>query len=165
MKSLKQFYQNRIEDLEQRLSTQKKRINFSSSIRLVCFGLIIFGVYFFFGNARLMIGSALVGFIVFFYLVSRHEQLKLQYNYLSALLQINTIELKVLNGEQHILPDGSEFIDTNHDFSYDIDLFGRGSFFQYSNRTKTRAGKEKLVATLTENSIENISEKQEAIKE
>jgi len=112
-----------------------------------------------------MIGSALVGFIVFFYLVSRHEQLKLQYNYLSALLQINTIELKVLNGEQHILPDGSEFIDTNHDFSYDIDLFGRGSFFQYSNRTKTRAGKEKLVATLTENSIENISEKQEAIKE
>ncbi len=165
MKSLQQFYLDKIEDLTQRLSIQKKRINFSSTIRLVCFGLILFGLYFFFGNARLMVGSTVVGFVVFFYLVSRHEQLKQTHKYLSALLNINKIELKVLNGEQLSLCDGAEYINSNHDYSFDIDLFGRGSFFQFSNRTATQAGKEKLVATFTKNSIEYILEKQEVIRE
>lgn len=165
MNSLEQFYQDKIDGLNQGLSSQKKRINFSSTVRLICFGLIIFGLYFFYGNARYMVASTVIGFIAFFYLVSRHEQLKQKYNYLKALLEINKTELKVLNGEQHSLPDGAEFINSHHDYSFDIDLFGRGSFFQFSNRTATIAGREKLVELFTQNSIEHIAKKQGVIQE
>ena len=112
-----------------------------------------------------MLLSAIAGFSVFFYLVSRHERLKQHYNYLSALLEINKTELQVLRGKHRQLPDGAEFINANHDYSFDIDLFGRGSFFQFCNRTATIAGRSTLVKLFTENSIENISEKQVVIKE
>ncbi len=39
------------------------------------------------------------------------------------------------------LDSGVEFINPAHFYSNDIDLFGRGSFFQYINRTATIDGK------------------------
>ncbi|HLV39627.1 MutS-related protein, partial [Xanthomarina sp.] len=52
-----------------------------------------------------------------------------------------------------------------HYYSLDIDLFGRGSFFQFLNRTTINEGAEKLAQTLTANDIQDIELKQNAIKE
>lgn len=165
MKELLEFYKMRTDALQRDLKAQKKRINMSSSVRLVCFLAIIFGLYFFFGNVQFMVLSTVVGFVVFFFLVNRHEKLKNKYKYLAALLQINETEKQVIEGNRDALADGSEFIDSHHDFSFDIDLFGRASFFQFINRTATRAGKESLVNTLTENVTEDIEQRQEAVQE
>ena len=63
------------------------------------------------------------------------------------------------------MPNGDEFKNPEHYFSQDIDLFGRGSFYQYANRTVLKQGSEVFSSLLLENSIEGILAKQEAIKE
>ena len=112
-----------------------------------------------------MIITAVIGFFLFLFLVSRHTNLQHKRNLINKLIQINTTEINVLHGDYLDLDDGAEFIDPTHYYSYDIDLFGRGSFFQYINRTSIKEGRRKLYYTLTENAITTIEQKQEAIKE
>ena len=62
-------------------------------------------------------------------------------------------------------PTGEQYRNSEHFFSHDIDLFGRGSFYQYLNRTALESGSDMLARLLTQNEITDISKKQEAIKE
>src|SRR5690606_21216876 len=52
-----------------------------------------------------------------------------------------------------------------HFYSLDIDLFGRGSFFQFINRTGIKEATQQLADALTANNTQNIPQRQEAIKE
>lgn len=103
--------------------------------------------------------------VLFVFLVSRHSDLQYKRDRLKALLKINATEIEVLNRKFHHLPDGKEFKDPEHYFSQDIDLFGRGSFYQYLNRTALNQGSEVLSSLLLENSIDHILRKQQAIRE
>ena len=63
---------------------------------------------------------------------------------------------------------GEEFIDRNHKFSSDLDIFGKNSLFQWINLTKTTFGRKKLASKMIMNSLPTryeIEEEQEAIKE
>lgn len=53
-------------------------------------------------------------------------------------------EIKALNGDFSYFKDGSQFIDKNHAYACDLDLFGQGSLFQMINRTTTYVGYKKL---------------------
>ena len=160
-----EFYTSQKQQFEQELSQLKKQLAASSTSRLLIFLAICFGLYFFFGNAKAMIITAVLGFILFLFLVSRHTDLKYKRDLLNKLIDINNTEIQVLNGDYLTLDDGSDFLDPTHAYSYDIDLFGRGSFFQYINRTTIKEGRKKLFSTLTENIIATIEQKQETIKE
>ena len=160
-----EFYTAERTKFEKRLAELKKQLALSSTIRLFVFLAIFFGMYSFFGNAQGMIITAVIGFFLFLFLVSRHTNLQHKRNLINKLIQINTTEINVLHGDYLDLDDGAEFIDPTHYYSYDIDLFGRGSFFQYINRTSIKEGRRKLYYTLTENAITTIEQKQEAIKE
>ena len=160
-----EFYTTEKSNFEQQSTKLKKQLALSSTIRLFVFLIIIFGFYFFFGNAQAMIVTGIFGLVLFLYLVSRHTDLQHKRDLIYKLIQINTTEIKVLHGEYLDLDDGAEFVDPSHFYSYDIDLFGRGSFFQYINRTSIKEGRQELFKTLTENSTSNIELKQEAIKE
>ena len=63
--------------------------------------------------------------------------------------------------------DGKEFLDTDHFFSYDLDLFGSGSLFQFINRSSTVGGREKLAAWFIKpfKDKTEIVKRQEAIRE
>jgi len=160
-----EFYTFSIQQFEQELQQLKKQLAASSTIRLLVFLAIAFGLYFFFGNAKAMITIAVLGFVLFLYLVSRHTDLQYKRDLVIKLIDINTTEIKVLNRDYSSLDEGSDFIDPTHAYSYDIDLFGRGSFFQYINRTSISEGRKQLYNTLTENVIHDIERKQETIKE
>jgi len=150
---------------EQELVQLKKQLVLSSTIRLIVFLAISFSIYFFFGNVQAMIISTIVGFTLFLYLVSRHTDLQYKRDLVNKLIDINTTEIAVLQRDYLSLDEGIEFIDPTHFYSYDIDLFGKGSFFQYINRVATEEGKNNLASLLTSNDISNIESKQEAIKE
>ncbi len=103
----------------------------------------------------------------FFFLVKKNIQLELKKKRLSVLKQISEDELLALNHKFSHFKDGSQFLNTEHFFSYDLDLFGEGSLFQYLNRTSTIGGKEKLANWLMKPSLEKseIESKQVAINE
>ncbi len=159
------FYQEEQQLFTTQLAEVKKKLALSSTIRLMVFLTIVFGVYFFFGNAKAMMITVITGIAFFLYLVSKHTDLQHKKDKIQALLKINEIEINVFNKDKSDLDLGSEYQNSQHEFSYDIDLFGSGSFFQYLNRTSIKTGKDKLAGILTENSIFNIESKQKALQE
>ena len=160
-----QFYKEERDKYQQILKKLKKQLITSSSLRLFVFLATIFGIYYFLGNAEIIILIVTIGFSFFFFLIIKHTNLKYQRDLNKELLDQNQLEIDVFNKDISKLNEGSEFIDSNHFYSYDIDLFGRGSFFQFVNRTATNDGKVLLASILTSNNVQNIKQKQEAIKE
>ncbi|MGB5499221.1 MAG: DNA mismatch repair protein MutS [Maribacter sp.] len=159
------FYNSQISNYKSQLSQVQKQLYASSMLRLVIFCIAVIGVYFSFGNARLVWAIIAITIVLFIFLVSRHSDLQYRRDRLKALLTINATEVEVLQRKFHHLPDGAEFKNPEHYFSQDIDLFGRGSFYQYANRTALKQGGALFSSLLLENSIDGIPAKQEAIKE
>lgn len=165
MQDAASFYQSEIEKFTIELSTLKKQLFASSMVRLCVFLAACFGVYLLYGNTKFVIAIVLVAIVAFLYLVSRHSNLQNKRDKLKELIRINKTELKVLRRDFYDLPDGGNYKDPLHFYSQDIDLFGKGSFYQYINRTALTQGSDTLAAVLTENSIDSISKKQESIAE
>ena len=159
------FYKKQIEFHSEELQKIKRQLAFSSSIRLFVFLLACFGVYFFFGNAKMVITIIVLAIAAFIYLVSKHSGLQYERDLKKALIAQSETELEVLNRAFHHLPSGEKYKDPLHFYSQDIDLFGRGSFFQYLNRTALESGSDYLAELFTANEIDSISKKQQAIKE
>ncbi len=159
------FYKTEKQNFEQELSKIKKQLLTSSMLRLLVFGLIAFSIYYFFGNSKVIMPIILGGIAIFLFLISKHTNLVHKKQKLQALIHINKTEIDVINGDKSALDIGFEYLNANHEFSYDIDLFGENSFFQYINRTATKSGKDKLANILTENKITNIKIKQKTVKE
>lgn len=159
------FYKAEKQKFGEEFNSLKKKLATSSTLRLLLFLGISAGIYFFFGNIKGVLGVLLIGIPLFLYLVSKHSDLQNQRDLVKKLIEINQIEITVINGDYFSLDEGNEFIDPSHFYSYDIDLFGRGSFFQYCNRTVTKEGKNELADILTKNEINAIEIKQKGLKE
>ncbi|WP_298419361.1 DNA mismatch repair protein MutS [uncultured Kordia sp.] len=159
------FYTEQKAKFEAALKIQKRKLNQSSILRLLVFLSIAFAIYLLFGQWHYIVLAAVVGMAIFLFLVFRHSDLVYQSNKLKALIQYNQLEIDVINGDLSKLPTGEEFLDAAHEFSYDIDLFGNASFFQYLNRATTREGKNELAQLLASNDISDITARQEAIQE
>ena len=165
MQQLTSFYGNEIKKYDEQLTRVKKQLFASSMLRLALFCISAIGIYLLFGTLKWALALLLISIVVFLFLVTRHANLQRKRDLLQALIAVNNTELRVLDRDFHDLPEGNEFKDPSHYFSQDIDLFGRGSFYQYTNRTALRHGSEIFAGLLKENTIENIGPKQEAIKE
>lgn len=165
MQNPKTFYQNRKDQYESLLLKYKKQLALSSSIRLIVFLMAAAGVYFFWQNYQVVVAVVVVFLVLFLILVSRHSNLQYKRDYAKKVIALNLVELKVLNRDFQDLPSGESYSNPNHFYSQDIDLFGKGSFFQYLNRTALESGQEVLANYLVSNGIDNIPQKQKGIKE
>ena len=159
------FYSTEKQFFKKELSLVNGKLLRLSMLRLAVFLSLAFCTWFFFGNIKILVPILVSGIALFLYLVSIYSDLKLLKKKTQKLIEINQLEINVLEGDLSSLDFGNEFINPNHEYSYDIDLFGKGSFFQYINRTSLVTGKEQLASVLTENSIDSILNKQEAIQE
>jgi len=159
------YYTKRIEEVGTQLSELKKKAVLFSILRLSTFLATCALTYLLFGRIKLVIVIVILGVALFLYLVSKYSDIKLSIAYLKKLIEINTTELNVLNGDFSEIPDGKSFIYDDHHYNQDIDLFGQGSLFQLINRTETKRGEALLAFWLNENSVENIKKKQESNQE
>ena len=106
-----------------------------------------------------------MGVAIFLFLLSKYTDLKLERQRYIRLVKINEEEIAIASGNFHERADGSEFQNPKHFYSLDIDLFGIGSFFQFTNRTNIKEGTQRFADSLLANKITNIPKRQEAIKE
>ena len=159
------YYLQQLETYKAEVSKLYKQLTGLSTIRLLVFIATAVGVYFTISNWQLAVGFALLGIVLFLYLLSKYTALKAEYNFKKALVAINEEELKIGSGDFFYKTEGLEFHDPQHNYALDIDLFGRGSFFQFVDRTATKIGALALSNALKANAILNIEKRQEAIKE
>ncbi|GAK91937.1 MutS-related protein [Nonlabens ulvanivorans] len=163
--TLQSFYLERIAQFKEHRDSIKNQLRLSSTIRLLLFIAGAAGVYFLWSQWQVAVVIAVATFILFLFLVSRHENLKRKRDFQQALLDRNELELNMLERKFYDRPDGALFLRDDHEFSRDIDLLGPGSFFQYLNRSVTKDGVSTLATHFLSNDITRITEKQEAIKE
>ncbi|MHB0754678.1 MutS-related protein [Polaribacter sp. M15] len=159
------FYNQQKTDLEQQSLQLKNNIFKLAVLRFAVFLITCFFIYFTFGNYPTVFIIAFLGIAIFSFLVSQHINLRRKKTIIDKKISINTIEIEVLHRKFHHLATGNEFVNPTHFYSNDIDLFGKGSFFQYINRTTTIDGTKVLSECFSENKIDDIFEKQQTINE
>jgi len=159
------FYQQEKKRFELRRDLLRKKINLFSVMRMGLFLLTFPATYYTFQNKPLFAATILLCIIGFVFLVLRHQSLVNERKLCEQLIQINGVEIDALHRKYSSLPEGSEFIDAKHYYSNDIDLFGKGSFFQYMNRAATVSGRNALAELLLENNPDQIVSRQEVITE
>jgi len=161
-------YNQIIEETRGKLIAEKKKIYTISTIRVLLFIAGVAGIIYFFPAGWLAVCSVIVcTFVPFLALVKHHNQLFYKKEYLEKKIEINEQELLAIDYDTSAFNGGEEFINQAHLYSYDLDVFGDNSLFQYTNRTSTSFGKEKL-ANWFNNHLDNkkmIEERQEAVQE
>ncbi len=105
--------------------------------------------------------------ILFLFAVKFDIGLTDKMKYIKNLLNINNKEIDFLTKNKNTFHNGAEYIDFNHPFSFDIDIFGENSLFHYLNRTISISGKIKLAEKLSfiQKDKQTIIELQEAVEE
>jgi hypothetical protein len=84
------------------------------------------------------------------------------------LLRVYEHERDYLDGNYSPFADGRQFVDEQHPFAVDLDLFGTSSLFQRINRAVTSGGEAALAVMLSETeppSLQVIDRRREAVSE
>ena len=165
MQKLVEFYTHLLNKHLVAYDATKRKLKLLSISRLVAFVGTLLVIYLFREEVKWATISAVVGLGLFLFLVRYYEDAKTKFRLTHALVKINQTELEVLRHQYEELPNGEEYLNLQHDYGHDLDLFGQGSLFQYLNRTKLLEGKDMLAQLLTSNTVEAIGAKQETIDE
>jgi len=167
MQQIKDFYIERKDFFSAKASTLNQKYDRFSIIRLLIF-IAAVAIIILLWSAYFLCG--IIGIIVFLFgfyrFVLWHQDIKNEELHLSKLSVINDNEASVLEHDYSMFQDGEEFLNPEHPYGYDLDIFGDHSFFQYCNRTTSSIGKLALAEMLQETvSLTIINDRQDAIKE
>ncbi|MCB0430894.1 MAG: hypothetical protein H6585_04800 [Flavobacteriales bacterium] len=144
------YYEKQINELTTSVGQITGKVERISLFRLMLAGMAITCIVLLFRESNLLLWSGLVLAVgIFVFLVKATTALKEEKRYKEELLKINRNEVKALAGDISSFGNGKEYMDPEHPYSYDMDIFGDGSIFQMLNRTSTRHGNETLAGCLT----------------
>ena len=159
-KDVHKLYEGKIADLIFKENKLKKESTFYFYSKLLSFSAIVFFLYLTYKTLSTLNISAFVLFMVI-YIASRIKDntCNRKINILRSIVSVCKKELCYLNGDFTPFNTGEKYINIQHEFSYDLDLFGPSSLFNRINRTITVDGSDKLANKLT-----NLCQNKEEIK-
>lgn len=149
MTNLDQIYSTNISEGNIKISHLKRNLVLISLARLLFFLLFIIPPFFLFPDHQVFgILLCLSALILFFVSIKMYIKLGTQKKFEQIKVKINTQEEEALKHDFSKFKPGNEFINPNHINSYDLDLFGKGSLYQFLNRTVTLKGNSYLAEML-----------------
>lgn len=159
-------YKERAERFSQTGNRFQQKLGWLSFFRLLLFVLFIYLLYRSTQTgAGGTIATAIAAFAAFIAVVKWYERLQQKLRYYRALAKYNTDELLFLDTNRSAYPDGKEYEDPHHPYSYDLDLFGTGGLYAYLNRCSTAFGRKELAGLLLSPDTATIKERQLAVTE
>ena len=161
-------YRNTAEEARQELNKVQQKIYRIGSLRLLLFVAGVVGIIYFWSESwGILACIALITLLPFLFLMKYHNRLFHRKDYLEKKMEINEQELAALDYDTSSFDDGEAYIDPTHLYTYDLDVFGPHSLFQYINRTCTQPGKHRLAHWLGKHleRKEEIIRRQEAVSE
>lgn len=168
MKNLSTYYQELIHTLSTEKNQVNRKIHIIGTIRLL---LVIGALLMLYGFHQegwyIIMGIILLFGLPFIGLMIFHNRLFFRRKYIDTQSELLVNEQKGLDLDYQAFDGGSEFIEGEHSFSLDLDLFGNKSLFQAINRTVTVEGKKRLATWLKQplDQKNDIYQRQEAIQE
>jgi hypothetical protein len=163
-----QFFQSRADEFSAKAVTLNKQFQLYATIRIFIF-LIGLALLIYFANERnasAIFFVALPTIILFSLIVKAHNKIRYKRDHAEFLTGINKNEVKRIHGDLATLDQGKEFLDDDHPYSSDLDVFGRNSLFQLINRTSTQPGRRMLASWFSKPAAKDeILSRQKAVKE
>lgn len=171
MKNSLSYYKNNMEKINEQLESLEKKLIAFSIIRFIIVILGLIAMYYYYKQDSIEgLGfSFLCTLFVFLIIVFFHnERINLKKRLLTMLEYYEKGIKRLDNTWKEFSDIGEEFINKNHNFSSDLDIFGKKSLFQWINLTRTKFGRKKLAHKMMLNDLPTryeIQDNQEAIKE
>ncbi len=168
IKELQQEYQQSKTDWQQKAGQLKKQFVLNAWLRLIAF-VSAFGLPFTFFTHWSIEFFICFGacFSSFLWLIWRANKISSTRAYVGHRLDLLSKELNRHSQQWLDEEDGAQFTEPDHNYAHDLDLFGKGSLFQFINRTSTLGGLKQLAFKLKNISLspDDIQSKQAAIRE
>ncbi|MBD2714507.1 hypothetical protein KBK19_05630 [Microvirga sp. STR05] len=127
-------------------------------LRVVLFGGGAFGAWGLFSQGYLLPGIAFVAavWLAFMAMVRWHGRMSYQREHHRLLARLNQDELNRLAGKLDSFDPGLRYLDTQHPYAADLDVFGAHSLFQLLNRASTRLGQDWLAGWLLRPALADV---------
>ncbi|MCC2548391.1 DNA mismatch repair protein MutS [Hymenobacter sp. BT175] len=150
---------------EQRFATRHRMV---ATVRLAVFvGAAVAG-YWCFSGGHTLPGFAVIGvaYLAFMALVRWHTRVGYQREHARLLAQLNQEEQQRLTGQLTAFDPGLRYLDAQHPYAADLDVFGPHSLYQLLNRATSRLGQDWLADWLrTGAPADVIRQRQTAVAE
>ena len=171
MEDPKEYYKSNINNINKNLKELERTISAFAVGRLLIVVVAIATMYYLYKADKFiyLCASFMVALIIFIVTAIFHNNKINEKEQYLLKLEYNEKGLKRINGEWKEFEDkGEEFLNSSHNFSSDLDIFGKNSLFQWVNNTKTTYGRESLKNLMMFNNLpkrEEILERQSSLKE
>ncbi|MCX2450784.1 DNA mismatch repair protein MutS [Pedobacter sp. PLR] len=166
--SILKDYQNNIAAQEIQISGLKKKLNNISFSRLGLFivEILIIAAIINIGFIPVLSGLLVVPLILFLVLVKKQSAVQTELTYAGQLLWVYQNEANQMLTGKNGYDNGEHYQDEQHPYASDLDIYGAGSLYAFTNRCKTEKGLNLLAENLGKpNDKATILARQEAIKE
>lgn len=157
-----------VADLNTKLAAlQEKKNNFPVQRLSVLIAGILLCILFWQYNIWLVVSAVNLVIIAFVWLSFKETKLNNKATFIEKNKQVFELEIQLHKRNFEGLDKGESFFTPNHDFAFDLDVFGEKSLFQLLNRTSTFTGRNYLGSWLNNPPINpnEIKERQSATKE
>lgn len=128
---------------------QQKAMKTIAFLRLLCFlsgvGAVFFSTQ---ANIWILLGVILVFTILFLLLLLKHSQLSEQLKRYKAYVYLYSRECDLLAYNTQAYYNGKDFLEDNHPYAKDLDIFGEHGLYPYINRAASHLGKQLLAQRL-----------------
>jgi len=145
----------------------QKRYNAIAIIRIVYFLAAVVTTIYVLDKINswlgILLGIILLG--IFTYIIRIHQKIEWQKQYQLFIETINKEEIYRLQGNWKKIQDkGGRFLEMDHPYALDLDVFGSTSLFTLLNRTATVNGRQLLAEWLSKKaSLQEIQQRQNAV--
>ncbi len=162
------IYSERIGNYNKELNRRKRQRNLITLFKLLAFAGILYPFYLFVSATYTEMLYLSIGSVVMFIVLNIIDnRVVSSINLFKALIRCNKTEINYLYNDYTDLDKGDRYIDANHNYTSDLDIFGDESVFQAINRTVTYRGADKLAGFLSNPSVteNSITDRQKAVCE
>lgn len=164
---IRETYRSKIDLYKSESDRIRKRLKLYSMIRLMLFCLTVFILIRWFNKNLIfaLLGSCSVFslLLLFVWMGSRISSRK---KLLGELIRINEEEILAVDSGLETFTQGDEYIDAEHPYTSDLDVFGKNSLYQLLNRASLSHGRDTLAGWLRASSPQKeIRNRQEAVEE
>ncbi len=167
MESLTKHYTQRKFETEAQLQSANRTIHWIGTVRLILVISCVVISWYFWGQWSLLLAITVPLIIALGYFIQQHSRLFKKKSYLERASAICGNELNALEYNFNAFDGAEERLNPAHPFTFDLDIFGYKSIFQYINRTCSQFGKTILADWFEQplNHKAEIIRRQSAIKE
>lgn len=162
------IFSENIHKYEKELLALKQKSRVTAYIRIALFIIGAIYIYFFSAfNWIILLAGLVVILLLFLWFVQLSYHLGLKINHLTHLILVNKQEINLMNNDFTDVYTGKDYINNEHKYAYDLDIFGESSIFVLLNRSASVLGQNYLAQKITTPCLDKkeIEKRQKAIAE